>query len=77
MCYRNEVNYLDESYVIAVLVLSGVIGFLPDIYRLLNNNVLSRIFHFKKIEDVNYCCGGMIQFTFMLVLALFFLVAGG
>lgn len=68
---------MDESYVIAVLVLSGVIGFLPDIYRLLNNNVLSRIFHFKKIEDVNYCCGGMIQFTFMLVLALFFLVAGG
>ena len=48
-----------------------------DIYRLLNNHVLSRIFHFKKIEDVNYCCGGMIQFTFMLVLALFFLVAGG
>ena len=70
-------NYLDESYVIAVLVLSGVIGFLPDIYRLLNNHVLSRIFHFKKIEDVNYYCGCMIQFTFMLVLALFFLVAGG
>jgi len=68
---------LDGTYVLAALILASVLASLPDIYRLLNNHVLSRIFHFKKIEDVNYYCGCMIQFTFMLVLALFFLVAGG
>lgn len=70
-------NHLDGTYVLAALILASVLASLPDIYRLLNNHVLSRIFHFKKIEDVNYYCGCMIQFTFMLVLALFFLVAGG
>ncbi len=68
---------MDGTYVLAALILASVLASLPDIYRLLNNHVLSRIFHFKKIEDVNYYCGCMIQFTFMLVLALFFLVAGG
>ena len=64
---------MDEAHVIAALVLAGVVGYLPDVYRLMNNHVLSKIFRFKKIEDVNFACGYMVQFTFILILALCFM----
>ena len=68
---------MDGTYVLAALILASVLASLPDIYRLLNNYILSRIFHFRKIEDTNYAIGYMVQFTCMLVLALFFLIVGG
>lgn len=62
---------MDEVYSFAALLLAGLVSALPDVYRLFNNHVLSKIFHLKKIEDDAYGCKRMVQLTFMFSVYLY------